>query len=87
MPVTKQSTVAYTLTSITVNMVEGYLKCLFTRFLDGVETGGLDMRVEGAEMLVLLGAPTTAGKTVGNDITDVVYAYAISIGLIDGAIS
>lgn len=87
MPVTKSSAVAYTLNHITVNMVEGFLRCTFVRTIDGVAAGVMDMRVDGADMLALLGVATTPGKSVANDITDVVYAHAIATGVIDGAIS
>ena len=87
MPVTKQSTVAYTLVAITVSMTGGYVSCSFARTIDGVPVGAVDLLIEGADMVGLLGTQATAGQPLGNEITDAVYAYAISKGVIDGVIS
>jgi hypothetical protein len=87
MPVTKTSVVSHTLISMNVSMTSGTIKCAFVRTLDGVASGEIPLVIEGVDMAVILGTPASPAKTVGNDITDLVYAYAISKGVIDGVIS
>ena len=87
MPVTKQSTVSYTLMAINVSMSSGYIACTFVRKIDDVPTGNLDLLIEGADMVTLLSTQATAGQPLGSEITDAVYAYAIGKGVIEGDIS
>jgi hypothetical protein len=87
MPVTKQSSVAYKLMAITVSMSSGYIACTFTRTIDGVSVGTLEMLIEGQDMVDLLSTQAAAGQPLGSEITDNIYAYAISKNIIAGDIT
>jgi hypothetical protein len=87
MPVTKQSSVSYTLMAINVSMSSGYIACTFVRKIDNDPMGNLDLLIEGADMAALLATQATSGQPLGSEITDAIYAHAIGKGVIAGDIS
>jgi len=87
MPITRNATQTFTLRSLLVDMAVPRATAAFTVSIDGTPTGEIQVTAEGADVLTLLGANPDATKTRGADMTDAVYAYAISSGALNGVIS
>ena len=84
MPIVTTSTIAHKLVKVSVDMDLMQTLCYFSRTLNGVADGGVEMLIEGADMGALLSTQATAGQALGNEITDAIYAVALARGVIEG---
>lgn len=87
MPVSKQSNVAFTLTKVTIDMLQMTMLATFQRTIDSVPDGAIDILISGSDMATLIATQANAGQSLGSEFTDAVYNYAINKGYIAGAIS
>jgi hypothetical protein len=60
--------------------------CYFSRTLNGKPDGGVDMLVEGIDMVSLLSTQATLGQGLGDEITDAIYKIALDRGVIEGTL-
>ena len=87
MPVVKTATVAFTLVEVEVSMLSGHISCTFARTVDGVPSGDVDLWIDGPDMMGILATQATAGQPLGSEITDALYRYALSQGVIFGEVA
>ena len=87
MPITKQTTVSHVLMKLSVDMATMSTLCYFHRFVDGEVDGGFEMPISGPDMAELLSTPAKDGQPIGGEVTNAIYQYAVSKGLIVGEIS
>ena len=88
MPVVKQSVVSFTLTEVVVSMTSMHISCTFTRAIDGVQSADtVGLWIDGPDMMSVLATQATAGQPLGSEITDALYRYALSKGIIFGDIA
>ena len=87
MPVSKQSTIAFTIYKINLDMLQGTMIVTFLRTIDGAQDGTVEAFISGQEMLNLIATQATAGQPLGDEITTALYSYAVGKGLITGTIS
>ena len=87
MPVSKQSAITYTIHKISVDMVAGNMWVYFRRVVDTIEDGGVEMNVEGSDLVSLLSTQATSAQPLADEITLAIYNYAVAKGVITGAIS
>ena len=86
MPISKNATINHTLMNVVVDIPGAYMLCTFRKDIDGIGQGDVVMRVDGADMLGIIGVPASGVKSRADDITDAVYEYAVSSGAIAGSI-
>lgn len=82
MPITKQSTVSHVLIGLHIDMLSGEGRAVVRRYVDGEEAGDREFLVGGAQFAALL-----QKDSLGDKVTDAVYAYLASSGLVEGTIS
>ena len=86
MPIHKPATVTHTLINVIVDIPGRFMVCTFAKDIDGVGQGHIEMRIEGMDMLAIIGVQGDGTKTRADDITDAVYAHALECGAIVGSI-
>jgi hypothetical protein len=87
MPITKTSTVADVLTTISVDMLAGTMACTFQETIDGVPSKQNSITITGADFAALLATQAAVGQSLADEITIAIYNYASSKGLIPGVVS
>lgn len=87
MPVVTTSVVSYVLMKLSINMEDLTAYAAIRKYLDGVASGDVEFHIKEDELVPLLSSTPDNTKTRGADVTDIVYALAISKGLIAGTIS
>jgi len=87
MPVTKSAVLTHTLTGLSIDMTVPQLVVKFVRAIDGVPQNDVLATIEGTEFLGIIAVPGVVDKPRGADITDAIYDYAITKGIISGTIA
>ena len=87
MPITRQAVLNHTLMNIQVDMAGLFMECTFIKSMDGIDQGKVVMRIDGQNMLNIIGVPGNLQKTRGADITDAVYEFALASGAISGVVA
>lgn len=87
MPIQKNAVVRYTFMRMDVDMSGPFISAQFNMSVDGEAVGSRSVSITGNDLLALIGVPGEPGKPRGADITDAIYAYAISSGQLVGEIS
>lgn len=86
MPVITQKEVSYVLANVSADMEQGHIVANLRRFLDGEDTGIIEVVVQGEDFAALLLAVPEPGQTRADDIAQMVYNHAVSKGRISGEI-
>jgi hypothetical protein len=87
MPITKSVTRSSVLVNLSFDMVSGVGMAVMRHTVDGEAAREQTYAVEGAAFAALLTTPGTASLTLADQVTNAVYAYLISSGLVEGVIS
>lgn len=87
MPVSKQASVAFTIHKIAVDMQQMSMGVTYLRTIDGVPDGNVEALIVGQDMVDLIGQAATAGQSIGDEFTNILYTYGVNKGLISGTIS
>lgn len=86
MPITRNVTLSSVLVTFTLDVPSMTAHCLFQNYMDGNAAGTAEFSVSGAELAEIMATPAMTGKSRADDITEAIYAYAVSKGLITGSI-
>lgn len=87
MPIVRNAVVSHTLVNVQVDIPGAYMVATFRKDVDGQGAGFVPLRIEGPDMMNIIGAPAHADKARADDITDAVYAFAIASNAIAGEIA
>lgn len=86
MPIVASTTIVHTLQQITItaNPIGG--EVVFSKQIDGVDSGTVTFKVPQAAMASFLAATPSGGISRGTDLTNAVCNYCIAQKLINGAL-
>ena len=87
MPVVVQQTAQYVLADVTADMIAGRIVANLRWLVDGKDCGLIEVIAQGDDFLAILGAMPHAGMNRADDIALLVYEFAVSKGIVSGAIS
>lgn len=87
MPITLNTNVVYTLTSVNVDMVSGIMAAGFSTTINGTPSQSFSIDISGAAFVTLLSTQATAGQPLNDEIALAIYNYAVSNNLLGGVIS
>lgn len=87
MPITKSIDRVSTLVRLSFDMVSGVGTAVMRHEITGEEPREQPYSVEGAMFAQLLATPGAADQTLSDQVTNAVYAYLVTSGLVEGDIS
>jgi hypothetical protein len=87
MPITLNTNVVYTLTSVNVDMIAGEMAAGFSITVNGQPAQSQTIMISGAPLATLFATQATAGQALNDEIALAIYNYVVSNNLIIGTIS
>lgn len=87
MPITQSITRSSVLTDLSFDMIAGVGTAVVRHTIPGIEPQVVRYTVDGAKFAELLSTPGQAGVSLADQVTNAVYAYLTTAGLVDGTIS
>lgn len=87
MPITKSVDRVSTLVKLSFDMESGVGTAIMRHVITGEATRDQSYAVEGAAFATLLGTPGTANQSLADQVTNAVYEYLITSGMVEGVSS
>jgi hypothetical protein len=87
MPITKSVTRSDVLIYLAFDMLSGVGKATIRRTVDGEAPRDETYSVDGAQFAALLSTPGAANVSLADQVTNAVYQYLVTSGLVEGDIS
>jgi hypothetical protein len=86
MPISRQVTLTTVLVTFSLDVPSMTAHCVFQNYIDGAAASTSEFDVVGADLAGVMAAAPDSTKTRADDITDAIYAYAISKHFIAGTV-